>query len=194
MVNRFDTPLYTVGESARYLDVPAGTFHNWAHGYRHRRAGDRMVSGPPVLMTLPRSGPGRPIVPFAGLAEGYVLTAIRRSGAALGGTDNFEIDRQVLAQVRETDETRQSGRAWVRNGGPCNAPGRRCPGSNHDDYVMSPHRAGTGTRPAEALDAGTSETGSVEARSRDGRTNSRGAAGRYSQQAANSMVTRTAST
>ena len=83
MVNRFDTALYTVGESARYLDVPASTFHNWAHGYRHRRAGDRMVSGPPVLTTLPRSGPGRPIVPFVGLAEGYVLTAIRRSGVPM---------------------------------------------------------------------------------------------------------------
>ena len=83
MLDRFEEPLYTVGESARYLDVPARTFHNWAYGYHYRRTRGREASGPPVLTTVRRSGWRRPAVPFIGLAEGYVLSAIRRSGVLL---------------------------------------------------------------------------------------------------------------
>lgn len=32
-LDRFRTPLYTVREAARYLDVPVSTFATWAHGY-----------------------------------------------------------------------------------------------------------------------------------------------------------------
>ncbi len=39
MLDRGDEPLYTVGESARYLDVPARTLCNWAHGYPYHLAG-----------------------------------------------------------------------------------------------------------------------------------------------------------
>jgi uncharacterized protein (DUF433 family) len=81
-MDRFEKPLYTVGESARYLDVPERTFYNWAHGYHYTRHG-RDVTGPPALTTVPRSGRGRPVVPFIGLAEGYVLSAIRRSGVPM---------------------------------------------------------------------------------------------------------------
>jgi uncharacterized protein (DUF433 family) len=31
-LDRFATPLYTVTEAARYLDVPASTFATWTHG------------------------------------------------------------------------------------------------------------------------------------------------------------------
>jgi uncharacterized protein (DUF433 family) len=83
MLDRFGEPLYTVGESARYLDVPVRTLYNWAHGYPHRLADGREAIGSPVLTTLARSGWRRPVVPFIGLAEGYVLSAIRRSGVPM---------------------------------------------------------------------------------------------------------------
>ena len=31
---RFTTPVYTIGEAARFLGVPARTFSNWGHGYK----------------------------------------------------------------------------------------------------------------------------------------------------------------
>lgn len=37
--DRFTTPLYTVMEAARYLDVPASTLAAWTHGYRRNAAG-----------------------------------------------------------------------------------------------------------------------------------------------------------
>jgi hypothetical protein len=82
-LDRFATPLYSVAEAARYLDVPASTFATWTHGYRRRPAGRREVVGGPVLTALPRSGVRAPIIPFIGLAEGLVLAAMRRSGVPL---------------------------------------------------------------------------------------------------------------
>jgi uncharacterized protein (DUF433 family) len=82
-LDRFEVPLYTLVEAARYLDVPDSTLRVWARGHR-RRAGDRAdVVGAPALTALPRGrGPG-PVIPFIGLAEGVALTAVRRSGVAL---------------------------------------------------------------------------------------------------------------
>lgn len=82
-LDRFATPIYTVTEAARYLDVPASTFATWAHGYRRRPAGRREMVGVPVLTALPRSGVRAPVIPFIGLAEGLVLAAMRRSGVPL---------------------------------------------------------------------------------------------------------------
>jgi len=81
-VDRFTTPLYTVAEAARYLDVPDATFRSWTHGYR-RRPDRSEVSGAPILTTVPRISGQGPVIPFIGLAEGLVLTALRRSGVAL---------------------------------------------------------------------------------------------------------------
>ena len=83
MLDRFGDPLYTMGEWARFLDVPARTLDNWTRGYPYRLAGGSEVIGPPVLTTVARSGWRRPVVPFIGLAEGYVLSAIRRSGVPM---------------------------------------------------------------------------------------------------------------
>jgi hypothetical protein len=82
-LDRSATPLYSVAEAARYLDVPASTFATWTHGYRRRPAGRREVVGGPVLTALPRSGVRAPIIPFIGLVEGLVLAAMRRSGVPL---------------------------------------------------------------------------------------------------------------
>ena len=46
--DRFDTPLYTVAEAARYLDVPPSTLATWAHGYVRRPPGRAEVHGPPT--------------------------------------------------------------------------------------------------------------------------------------------------
>jgi uncharacterized protein (DUF433 family) len=71
-----------VAEAARYLDVPGSTLTSWAKGYRRAGKGRSAVTGSPVLTTVTSSGRG-PVIPFVGLAEGLVLTAMRRSGVPL---------------------------------------------------------------------------------------------------------------
>jgi uncharacterized protein (DUF433 family) len=83
VLDRFSTALYTVPEAARYLDVPTSTLNAWAHGYRNHPPGRREVVGAPILTTLPRRTVRLPIIPFIGLAEGAVLSAIRRSGVPM---------------------------------------------------------------------------------------------------------------
>ncbi|MFN2497032.1 MAG: hypothetical protein ABR608_14175 [Pseudonocardiaceae bacterium] len=94
-LDRFGTPLYTVSEAARYLDVPVSTLATWTHGYRRRRAGRREIVGVPVLTALPKTGLRGPSIPFVGLAEGLVLTAMRRSGVPL------QRIRPALARLEE---------------------------------------------------------------------------------------------
>jgi uncharacterized protein (DUF433 family) len=81
--DRFRARLYTVSEAARYLDVPSTTLATWTHGYRRKSAGRPEVRGAPILTALRTAGPGRPIIPFIGLAEGLVLTAMRSSRVPL---------------------------------------------------------------------------------------------------------------
>jgi uncharacterized protein (DUF433 family)/transposase-like protein len=81
-LDRFSSPLYTVAEAARYLDVPASTLASWAKGYRRARRGRPEVTGSPVLTTVTSPVRG-PVIPFVGLAEGLVLTAMRRAGVPL---------------------------------------------------------------------------------------------------------------
>ena len=81
-LDRFSSPLYTVTEAARYLDVPASTLASWAKGYRRAGKGRPEVTGAPVLTTVTSRGRG-PVIPFVGLAEGLVLTAMRRAGVPL---------------------------------------------------------------------------------------------------------------
>lgn len=78
---RFDVPLYSVTEAARYLDVPVSTFRTWVHGYERRPEGRRPVTGAPIVTTLPRDAGVS--VPFIGLAEAYALAAIRSAGVPL---------------------------------------------------------------------------------------------------------------
>lgn len=83
VLDPFHDPLYTVTEAARYLDIPMTTLTTWVYGYRRRSGGDRDVTGRPVLTASPRVGARGPVIPFIGLAEGLVLTAVRRSGVPL---------------------------------------------------------------------------------------------------------------
>ncbi len=78
---RFDVPLYSLAEAARYLAVPTTTFTSWARVYVRRSAGRRPVTGAPVLTTV--AGASGVSVPFVSLAEGMVLAAIRQTGVPM---------------------------------------------------------------------------------------------------------------
>jgi uncharacterized protein (DUF433 family) len=82
-LDRFDVPLYTLTEAARYLDVPPSTLSSWAQGYRRHSARRTAVVGAPVLTAIRKDGTRGPVIPFVGLAEGLVLSAIRRGGVPL---------------------------------------------------------------------------------------------------------------
>jgi uncharacterized protein (DUF433 family) len=79
---RFDTPLYTVAEAARFLDVPVSTFASWARGYEAHLKDGRVVKGGPIL-TARRAPPRHPEVPFVGLVEGMAAAAFRRAGVSM---------------------------------------------------------------------------------------------------------------
>jgi uncharacterized protein (DUF433 family) len=79
---RFETPLYTVAEAARFLDVPVSTFTTWAHGYEAHPKGRPAVKGEPIL-TASRTPRRHPEVPFVGLVEGMVAAAFRRAGVSM---------------------------------------------------------------------------------------------------------------
>lgn len=79
-IDRFGTPLYTVHEAARYLDVPVSTLASWTRGRGRRSPGSR-DGVEPLLASFAYTVHGAPSISFVGLAEGMVLAALRRSGA-----------------------------------------------------------------------------------------------------------------
>lgn len=79
---RFDIPLYTTAEAARFLGVPASTFAAWARGYVRRPSGHPVVIGEPIVTSM-RAERGYPTVPFVGLAEAMIIAAFRRTGVSL---------------------------------------------------------------------------------------------------------------
>lgn len=80
---RFNVPLYSVAEAARYLDVPPSTFGDWAKGYRREFPDRRTVTGEPLITGVAPEVRGGPSIPFGGLAEGMFLSALRRAGIPL---------------------------------------------------------------------------------------------------------------
>lgn len=80
---RFAVPLYTMAEAARYLGVPASTFRTWVKGYRHEFPDRAPVIGNPLITGVRPETRGGPCIPFAGLAEGMFLSALRRAGMPL---------------------------------------------------------------------------------------------------------------
>ncbi|MBI2710338.1 MAG: DUF433 domain-containing protein [Actinobacteria bacterium] len=93
---RFDVPLYSLAEAARYLAVPTSTFTSWAKGYVRRSPDRRPVAGAAVLTTV--AGGSGLSVPFISLAEGMVLAAIRRTGVPM------QRIRPALIALQETLE------------------------------------------------------------------------------------------
>lgn len=106
---RFDVPLYSVAEAARFLGVANTTFSSWARGYVRRSPDRPPVSNPPVLST-PTSADGAS-VPFITLAEGMVLAAIRKTGvpmqrirpALLALQDHLGIEHALASQRLYSD-------------------------------------------------------------------------------------------
>src|ERR1700730_15938408 len=79
---RFETPLYTTAEAARFVGVPTSTFATWAKGYVRRRPTRPSVVGAPMVTSFAPER-GYPSIPFVGLAEAMVLAAFRRGGVSL---------------------------------------------------------------------------------------------------------------
>ncbi len=69
---RVDRAIFTLRESAAYLDMPASTLHSWA-----RPRGEE-----PLVSTFPRAGRAA-TVPFVGFAEAFVLNSLRAAGVPL---------------------------------------------------------------------------------------------------------------
>jgi len=76
---RFETPLYTIGEAASIVGVPAATLATWARGYERRFPSGRVVKGSPIVTDDGRAARAEPTMPFVGLAEAAFLAAIRRT-------------------------------------------------------------------------------------------------------------------
>ena len=79
---RFDVPLYTVAEAARFLGVPTTSFGNWARGYKVTFRTRQPVVGRPIVTSF-EAARLYPSIPFIGLAEGFVVNAFRRAGVSL---------------------------------------------------------------------------------------------------------------
>ena len=88
---RFNRPLYTMAEAARYLRVPESTYNTWVRGYVRRPPHRPEVHGDPVITSID-GPPGQPIIPFVGLTESMVVAAIRR------GT-NYRIQLDEIRQA-----------------------------------------------------------------------------------------------
>lgn len=80
---RFNVPLYTLTDAARYLVLPRSTLETWARGYERRPKGKTVVRAQPIITALPKPEPQSPELPFVGTAEAYVLNAFRRAGVPM---------------------------------------------------------------------------------------------------------------
>ena len=69
---RLIIPLFTLRESAAYLQTPVSTVHAWVHS----------TDGEPLVTAFPRSG-RRATVPFIGFAEAFVLATLRAAGVPM---------------------------------------------------------------------------------------------------------------
>ncbi len=80
MINdtRFDVPIYTVAEAARYVGMHPSTLSTWAKGYERRFPDRRPVQMGPVIDSM-IDDYGRTMLPFVGLVEAAVVQAFRRT-------------------------------------------------------------------------------------------------------------------
>jgi uncharacterized protein (DUF433 family) len=80
---RFETPLYTVADAARIVDVPSSTLSTWVKGYVNQFDDRPPARGEAVVTYISVAGHRQPSVPFVGLAEALVLAAVRKSGVPI---------------------------------------------------------------------------------------------------------------
>lgn len=69
---RLSRALFTLRESAAYLDIPVSTLHLWAHP----------TGAEPLVTVFPSAG-RTATVPFVGFAEAFVLSALRKAGVPM---------------------------------------------------------------------------------------------------------------
>ncbi len=81
--HRFEIPLYTVGAAARIVDVHPSTLSTWTRTYRRGGANGRSTVTDPIITRLSPERPRYPCIPFVGLVEALVLSAVRRSGVPM---------------------------------------------------------------------------------------------------------------
>jgi uncharacterized protein (DUF433 family) len=98
--DRVRRALFTLRESAAYLDLPASTLHQWA----------RPSDGPGLVTIFSRAGRSATI-PFVGFAEAYVLSALRHGGVPMQRirpavarlSEEFGLDHALASQRVYTD-------------------------------------------------------------------------------------------
>lgn len=85
MVDKFNDPLLTPKETARYLQIPVSTMYSWL-------ADD--AAGTPLVHRIEPQRHGWPSVPFVAVVEAYVLRSLRELGLTK------ETIRKAAASVR----------------------------------------------------------------------------------------------
>lgn len=71
---RFDTPIFTIADTHRHLDVPGTTVARWMA---------TNVAGKPLVHRLRPESPQAPSVPFVAVVETFVLRLLRDRGMSL---------------------------------------------------------------------------------------------------------------
>ena len=98
-----ETPVYSVGEAARYLNLPAPTLSSWVKG-RDYIAGGRKKRWEPLIQTADTQGL---LLSFNNLVESHVLKAIRtRHGVPMRG---------VLVALHQAREVHGIERLFLSN-------------------------------------------------------------------------------
>ena len=77
---RFERPLYTVAEAARFVGMAPSTLDTWARGYERRRNTSAVIRKEPVITALEQRPGDRRSIPFIGLVEAAVVQAFRQTG------------------------------------------------------------------------------------------------------------------
>jgi uncharacterized protein (DUF433 family) len=90
VVDKFNDPLLTPKETARYLQIPVSTMYSWL-------AED--AAGTPLVHRIDPQRHGWPSVPFVAVIEAYVLRSLRDLGLTK------ETIRKAAASVRHEFET-----------------------------------------------------------------------------------------
>lgn len=90
VVDKFDDPLLTPKEVARYLNIPESTMYDWL---------GEEADGAPLVHRVTAEKRGWPSVPFVAVVEAYVLRSLRDLGLTKRKI------RDAAAEVRRTFDT-----------------------------------------------------------------------------------------
>lgn len=108
--SRFEVPIYSVAEAARFVGMHPSTLSTWAKGYERHFANRNPVRMGPVITSVTDLN-GHTRIPFVGLVEATVVQAFRRTGLSLQRvraalevlTEQGELDHALASQRLMTD-------------------------------------------------------------------------------------------